>query len=69
MAFDGIVTKLITTELNNFILNGKINKIFEPNKNEIILALEIMNLFYYYLQYLYFALLFLFGENPFIPKD
>jgi len=39
MAFDGIVTKLITTELNNFILNGKINKIFEPNKNEIILGI------------------------------
>lgn len=37
MAFDGIVTKSIVTELNQFILNGKINKIFEPNKNEIIL--------------------------------
>ena len=37
MAFDGIVTKSIISELNKFILNGKINKIFQPNKNEIIL--------------------------------
>lgn len=39
MAFDGIVTKSIVTELNKFVLNGKINKIFEPNKNEIILGI------------------------------
>ena len=39
MAFDGIVTKSIITELNKFILNGKINKVFEPNKNEIILGI------------------------------
>lgn len=39
MAFDGIVTKSIVTELNKFILNGKINKVFEPNKNEIILGI------------------------------
>lgn len=39
MAFDGIVTKSIVAELNKFILNGKINKVFEPNKNEIILGI------------------------------
>lgn len=39
MAFDGIVLKNIINELNNTILNGKINKIFEPNKNEIILGI------------------------------
>lgn len=39
MAFDGIVTKSIVSELNQFILGGKINKIFEPNKNEIILGI------------------------------
>lgn len=39
MAFDGIVTKSIVSELNTFILGGKINKIFEPNKNEIILGI------------------------------
>ena len=39
MAFDGIVTKSIVSELNKFILDGKINKVFEPNKNEIILGI------------------------------
>ena len=39
MAFDGIVTKSIVTELNRFINGGKINKVFEPNKNEIILGI------------------------------
>lgn len=39
MAFDGIVTKSIVSELNKFILGGKINKVFEPNKNEIILGI------------------------------
>ena len=37
MAFDGLITKAIVTELNNTIVGGKINKIYEPNKNEIIL--------------------------------
>lgn len=37
MAFDGIVTKLVVDELCNKIVGGKINKVFEPNKNEIIL--------------------------------
>ena len=39
MAFDGIVTKSIVTELNQQIVGGKINKVFEPNKNEIILGI------------------------------
>ena len=38
MAFDGIVTKAISTEL--FPLNGaRVDKIFEPNKNSIILGI------------------------------
>ena len=37
MAFDGIVTHSIVKELNNRIINGKINKIYQPTKNEIIL--------------------------------
>lgn len=41
MAFDGIVTNSIVKELNNLIVGGKINKIYEPNKNEIVL--EIYN--------------------------
>lgn len=39
MAFDGIVTKSIVKELNQFIINGKINKIYEPNKSEILLGI------------------------------
>lgn len=38
MAFDGIVTKAIVTELNN-IIGSKIDKIYEPDKNTIILGL------------------------------
>lgn len=38
MAFDGIVTKAVVSELNTCLINGKINKIFEPNKNEILLS-------------------------------
>ncbi len=39
MAFDGIVTKQIIYELNSCLINGKINKVFEPNRNEIILGI------------------------------
>ena len=37
MAFDGICCKSIVSELNTLLVGGKINKIYEPNKNEIIL--------------------------------
>ena len=39
MAFDGIVTKAVVSELNTCLIHGKINKIFEPNKNEILLGI------------------------------
>ncbi len=39
MAFDGIITKKIVSELNTCLLDGKINKVYEPNKNEIILGI------------------------------
>ena len=39
MAFDGLITKSIVTELKNCIIGAKVNKIFEPTKNEIILSL------------------------------
>lgn len=39
MAFDGIITKSILAELNSCLIQGKINKIFEPNKNEILLGI------------------------------
>ena len=37
MAFDGIVTKRVVSELNSLIVGGKINKIYQPSKNELIL--------------------------------
>ena len=39
MAFDGIVTKAIVAELQKEILGSKIDKIYEPDKNTIILGL------------------------------
>ena len=40
MAFDGIVTKAITAEISE--LNGaRIDKVFQPNKNEILLGLYL----------------------------
>lgn len=39
MAFDGIVTKAVVTELQKEILGSKIDKIYEPDKNTIILGL------------------------------
>jgi predicted ribosome quality control (RQC) complex YloA/Tae2 family protein len=38
MAFDGIVTNSIVSELNASIIGGKINKIYEPTKNDLILG-------------------------------
>lgn len=38
MAFDGIVTKAITNELSN-LCGSRIDKVYEPNKNEIIIGL------------------------------
>lgn len=39
MAFDGIVTKAIVTELDNLLTGSRVNKVFEPNKNELIFSL------------------------------
>lgn len=39
MAFDGIITKKIVSELIPTLTGGKINKIYEPNKNEVILGI------------------------------
>ncbi len=38
MAFDGLVTYTIVKELQNHLINGKIDKIFEPNSNELLLG-------------------------------
>jgi len=37
MAFDGIVTKALVSELNEKIVGGKINKIYQQEKDEILL--------------------------------
>lgn len=38
MAFDGLTTKKIVSELNTVLIGGKINKVYEPNKNEVTLG-------------------------------
>ena len=37
MAFDGITTKCVVNELNRLLKGSKINRILQPNKNEIVL--------------------------------
>lgn len=39
MAFDGIITKAIIGELNTSLIGAKVNKVFEPTKNDIVLGL------------------------------
>lgn len=39
MAFDGVVTRQVVKELNTCLIGGKINKVFMPNKNEILLGI------------------------------
>lgn len=39
MAFDGFITKSVISELKNSIIGAKVNKIFEPTKNEVVLGL------------------------------
>lgn len=39
MAFDGITTKAVITELQQHLIGGKINKVFQPTKNEIVLSI------------------------------
>jgi len=37
MAFDGVITKSVVTELNRVLKGAKVNKILQPNKNEIVI--------------------------------
>lgn len=39
MAFDGLVNYTIVKELQNHLINGKVDKIFEPNSNELLLGI------------------------------
>ncbi|MGR3763801.1 Rqc2 family fibronectin-binding protein [Rossellomorea sp. NS-SX7] len=40
MSFDGLFTRAMTLELKDEVLNGRINKIHQPYKNEIILIVR-----------------------------
>jgi len=37
MAFDGMITKAVVTELNDVLKKSKVNRVLQPNKNEIVL--------------------------------
>ena len=39
MSYDGLVNYSVACELKSTIVNGKIDKIFEPNFEEIILGI------------------------------
>lgn len=39
MAYDGLVNYSVVNELKEKIVNGKIDKIYEPNFDEIILGI------------------------------
>ncbi len=39
MAFDGITTKAVICELQQQLIGGKVNKVFQPTKNEIVLSI------------------------------
>lgn len=40
MAFDGVVTRAITNELNQTIKNGRINRIYQPTDTEIAITIR-----------------------------
>ena len=40
MAFDGIVVANVIYELRNHLLNGRVNKIAQPEKDELILTIK-----------------------------
>ena len=39
MAFDGIVTRSVVTELKNVLIGGRIDKIFQQEKDELLLQI------------------------------
>ena len=40
MAFDGITVSAVVAELNKTLINGRIFKIAQPEKNELILTIK-----------------------------
>lgn len=39
MAFDGITTKAVIAELQQQLIGGKVNKVFQPTKHEIVMSI------------------------------
>ena len=46
MAFDGFILNAVVTELKRNLINGKVQKIYEPNSNEILLGIYANGLQY-----------------------
>src|SRR5690625_5802996 len=40
MPFDGVVTKAVTEELQNEVIPGKINKIYQPTETELVFTIR-----------------------------
>jgi predicted ribosome quality control (RQC) complex YloA/Tae2 family protein len=40
MSFDGLFTKMMTNEISSALISGRINKIYQPYKNEIIMLIR-----------------------------
>lgn len=40
MAFDGIVTYAVTNELQNILINGRVNKIYQPTSTELAITIR-----------------------------
>ena len=43
MAFDGITTKNVLIELNNNIINARVEKIYVPTKNDVFISFHTQN--------------------------
>ncbi len=43
MSYDGIVTHCVVNELNNTIVGGKIDKVHQPERDEIIISIRTLN--------------------------
>ena len=40
MAFDGVVTKAVTNELKHILINGRVNKIYQPTSTEVAITIR-----------------------------
>ncbi|WP_461203484.1 fibronectin-binding protein EfbA [Enterococcus sp. N342-3-1-2] len=40
MSFDGVFTHLMVSELNNLLINGRVNKIHQPYENEVVFVIR-----------------------------